>query len=165
MTSENSGPTAAEDSAAIFDPLHVVDRIAGCVMGAYVIGVGGLSIWRVLAGPEAWNWRQLLLGIFFAGILGPAAIYLYGFRSRSRARAIPLGMVKRVVGSLAGFLAAALGMCTMWIAVFPLETKGAGKGLDWDMFLGASAIVALGLYGLYACAWRGVDVADFSSPV
>jgi hypothetical protein len=160
MTGENSGTAGKELSGTVFDPMHVWDRIVGSAMGVYVIGAGGLMIWRALAGQATWDLRQLLLGIFFSAILGPAAIYFLGFRARNRARAIPIARVKRVVGSLAGFVAAALGLCAMWFAIF--DPSAAAKGIDWDILLTASGISMLGLYGLYACAWRGVDVADFS---
>jgi hypothetical protein len=155
-----SGPSSkAETPARRLDLLHLYDRILGCCLGAYFVGVGVVSIWRGLAGQDAFNLRQLLVGLFLTAALGPAVILWFIFFSQSRARTIPIGRGKRIIGSLAGLFVTVAGLCAMWMSIFHANAvAGAASGPDWDSFLGASTLVVAGLYGVYCCAVRGVDV-------
>jgi hypothetical protein len=124
------------------------------------MGAGGFQIWRALAGPQAVAVGQLLQGILFALLLGPLAIYWFGFQSRSTARAIPIGWVKRIVGTLAALAVTIFGLAATWMAIVHPEIRdGAPPGIDWDAVLGPTTFLVLGLYGLYALTVRGVDVA------
>ena len=159
MAHETAPSAGDENSAAIIDPLHLYDRVVHLGMGLYLMGVGGVQIWRSLTDPDAILVGQLLQGIFFALLLGPLAIYWFGFQSRSTARAIPIGRVKRIVGSLAALAVTVFGLAAMWMAIVHPEVRdGVPPGVDWDAVLGPTTFLVLGLYGLYALAVRGVDV-------
>jgi hypothetical protein len=144
MPPKNVPPTAAERPTAIFDPLHLYDRIVHIGLGVYGIGAGAALVWRALTGPDAIQTGKLLQGILFAGLLGPFAIYWLVFRSSpSTAKATAISMVKRIVGSLAALVVTAAGLATMWISiVHPVVKEGAPLGVDWDSILGPSTLVA-----------------------
>src|SRR4029453_2896061 len=160
MSPENVPPTTAKRPAAIFDPLHLYDRIVHIGLGIYGIGAGAALVWRALTGPDGIQTGKLLQGVLFAGLLGPFAIYWLVFRlSPSTAKAIPIGMVKRIVGIMTALVVTAAGLATMWISiVHPFVKEGAPLGVDWDSILGPSTLVVMGLYGLYAFGVKGVDV-------
>jgi hypothetical protein len=149
----------AAGSNEIFDALHWYERIVHISLGLYLIGVGGAMIWRALTGPDAVQVGQLLKGLLFAALLGPGAIYVFVFWSRPTAQALPMGLVKRIVGSLAALAVTVFGLAVMWMAfAHPQVREGVPPGVDWDMVLGPSAILVLGCYGLYAFVVKGVDV-------
>jgi hypothetical protein len=92
-------------------------------------------------------------------VVGPASVYWFAFKSRSMAKGVPMGLVKRSIGILSALVVTVFAAAATWLAIAHAEVRpGAPLGVDWDSILGPTTLLVLGLYGLYAFGLKGVDV-------